>query len=74
MFREIDPEPEFHGPEEEDTKRCGDPRLLGPGSEVDAEYEQYLQEASKHKVRYEFELEGLLRRSVFAFYGVNSAL
>ncbi len=50
-----------------------DPRLLGPGSEGHGEYERYLQEASKHKVRYEFELEGLLRRLVFAFAGVHFA-
>ncbi|KAI0090964.1 hypothetical protein BDY19DRAFT_667054 [Irpex rosettiformis] len=60
MFREIDPEPEFRGLEDDDWMTHGDPRLLA--CETPLDYQRYLEAAAKHKVRYEFELEGLLRR------------
>ncbi|KAI0337237.1 RdRP-domain-containing protein [Trametopsis cervina] len=58
MFREIDPEPVFHPPDEDNW--LGDPRLL----EIQDPpwYVQYLEAAAKHKIRYDLEVEGLLRR------------
>ncbi|KAI0342571.1 RdRP-domain-containing protein [Trametopsis cervina] len=58
MFREIDPEPVFHPPDE--GAWPGDSRLL----EIQDPqwYVEYLEAAAKHKIRYDFEVEGLLRR------------
>lgn len=66
MFRAIDPEPEFHRLEETDWTAHGDPRLLAYENVIN--YQVYLEEAAKQKIIYEFELEGLLRRSVFLYH------
>lgn len=56
MFRSVDPEPTY----EEVSAHTGEPRILRITNETD--YLQYLTEAAVHKVRYDFELTGLLRR------------
>lgn len=66
MFRAIDPEPEFHQLEENNWITHGDPRLLYCEDPIN--YQDYLEEAAKQRIIYEFELEGLLRRSVFLCY------
>lgn len=62
IFRAIDPEPEFHKLDETEWATHGDPRLLACEDPID--YRNYLEEAVKQKIRYEFELEGLLRQYV----------
>jgi hypothetical protein len=62
MFREIDPEPSFNAFIEDDWTTSGDPRLLK--REDPSCYTTFLEIAAIQKIKYEFELEGLLRRCV----------
>ena len=58
MFRAIDPEPLF----EETQDLAGDPYLCN--LQLPDGYEQSMNDVAIHKARYDFDLQGLLRRFV----------